>query len=1004
MLLFPNKFLRSLLLSASCLASATGLFAQDASQLGFSDLQAQANTLVERGQLSEALPLLEELIKRVDGSDNADFDLDFPIFITGTAYIQLYVSTGNAGDLNRALEWYDRLEKDYPNSINLKQATLKRVDILRALKRTDEAIQLMQAVLSGRKPINLQFKEQIKMLKDLCQIYYGRGELKQGIPYFKQLVETARSIEDKSLGAAATFEAQVEAKQLDEAIKMLPLLAKESSVRYLPRLNVALLKASDTMVENERFTDAALLLNLIKTTDIMIDYNERKMAEKKNVLDRLSALGGNQDRIGELNQEITGLEATLKMLRDLPTLRSELLVRRARNFTKTNRPYESFWMFFDLLKENPNDKRTEFYHYAAFSGARQIGKKDTVLNLGRSYRKTYPDGSYFSDVSAALVGELQDRGEQDEMLATSVDFLNTRPLDPFSSQLLALWASSLLQKGDYVPLIDQIGKWRKMHNQPVFEDALYYWPGLAYLQLGENQGAITEFDILLERFPTSAYAADSTLRKGIAHFYLQEYDVARATLQGYASSYPQGDGLDQAYYFIAEVAAIEGDYAEAMRVFQQADAITTSQGVHDGVAFRMGELYEVQGLYAEMLAHFRKYVDTYGEDGRLSDALFQVGRAYEYLNMPNEMLELYRISIDRFISDPTNKGVDALIEGYAEKYFTNKKELDRTVQFLDQLRDDLEFRTLMVTDSGALFEEFYSNPDLKQTLYNELRSHPNFTEALLEDLSLIDDITSTYRNQFENYPAELPEEYFRDQLAKHKAAEDRIAETRMLMGLYRNDIELEPSKPFDKDFLTGLSPRVLLYIADYERLKRIEFAIEAWSAVLADYPDDDAAIVSYMRLAGVSVEFGDQERALGYLNAIEEQFPGSPQLPLVILRQGELMTELGRGQEARDKYQYILRVPEWRGEIHARALLQTGDSFMAEAAYAQAHGFYERTFLGYSHFGEWCARAYLADADALVKMGDPAGAKTTLTEAIEQLEGVAPDELFAQLQEKFNTL
>lgn len=1004
MLLLPKKFLRSFFISACCIASSTCLIAQDASQLGFSDLQSQANALVEQGQLNEALPLLEELIKRVDGSDNSDFSLDFPIFLTGTAYIQRYVNTGNAGELNRALEWYDRLEKDYPNSANLKQATLKRIDVLRALKRTDDAIKLMQAVLSGQKPVNLTFAEQIKMLKDLCQIYYGRGELTQGIPYFKQLVETARSVEDKSLGAAATFEAQVEAKQLDEAIKMLPLLAKESSVRYLPRLNVALLKASDTMVENERYTDAALLLNLIKTTDIMIDYNEAKMAEKKTLLDRLTALGGNQDRISELKQEITGLENTLKMLRELPTLRNELLVRRARNFTKTNRPYESFWMFFDLLNENPNDKRTEFYHYAAFSGARQIGKNDTLLELGRSYRNQYPNGAYYSDVTAALVGELQERGEQEEMLTIVVQFLDTRPLDPFSSQLLALWASNLLQQGEYVQVVEQIGKWRKMHDGPVFEDALYYWPGLAYLQLAEYQGAITEFDILLQRFPTSAYAPDSTLRKGIAHFYLQEYNIARDTLLTYTAKHPQGDGIDQAYYFIAEVAALEGDYAKAIQIFKKADELTKSQDVHDGVAFRIGELHEAQAQYAEMLAHYRRYVDTYGEDGRLSDALFQVGRAYEYLNMPNEMLALYRMSIDRFISDPSNKGVDALIEGYAEKYFTNKKELTRTVQFLDQMESDLEFRTRMVTDRGALFEEFYLNPDLKQTLYNELRSHPNFTVELLEDLSLITDITKNYRDQFNNYPQATPEAYFREQLAKYKGEGDRVAETRILMGLFRNDIEIAPSEAFDSVFLESLSPRVLLYIADYERLKRIEFAIEAWSAVLDYYPDDDAAIVSYMRLADVSVDFGDRERALSYLNAIEERFPGSPQLPLVILRQGDLLTELGRGTEAREKYQYILRVPEWRGEIHARALLQTGDSFMAESAYAQAHGFYERTFLGYSHFGKWCALAYLADADALVKMGDPAGATTTLTEAVEQLNGVAPDDLYQQLQDKLGTL
>ena len=39
------------------------------------------------------------------------------------------------------------------------------------------------------------------------------------------------------MGAAATYEGLIADKQLDEAIALLPILAKESPVRYLPRLN-----------------------------------------------------------------------------------------------------------------------------------------------------------------------------------------------------------------------------------------------------------------------------------------------------------------------------------------------------------------------------------------------------------------------------------------------------------------------------------------------------------------------------------------------------------------------------------------------------------------------------------------------------------------------------------------------------------------------------------------------------------------------------------------------
>ena len=101
---------------------------------------------------------------------------------------------------------------------------------------------------------------------------------------------------------------------------------------------------------------------------------------------------------------------------------------------------------------------------------------------------------------------------------------------------------------------------------------------------------------------------------------------------------------------------------------------------------------------------------------------------------------------------------------------------------------------------------------------------------------------------------------------------------------------------------------------------------------------------------------------------------------------------------------YILKVPAWRGIVHAQALFQIGESYIAEKEYAKAHGFFERTFVGYSHFGEWAARAYLADAEALIAMDRKQDAITTLTEALEILEGSAPDELIESIQTKLGGL
>ncbi len=974
--------------------------------MAFSQLQEEANAMVEAGRLSQARPLLEELVKRVEASEDNEIELDFPLFLIGTAHIQDYVATQNKASLEEALRYYDRLQADYPESPHLKEALLKKVDLLRVLDRFDEAIGLLKSLLNGVSGQQLSYSEQLGILKDLSETYYYRNELSTGLPYFRQLLEFARDPEDRALAAAAAFEALIEEKDFDGAIELLPALAKDSEVRYQPRLNVALLKASDTLVEAERLTDAALLLNLIKTTDVMIDHYEQKESALNAQIEQREAFEADAEVIESLQQELKTVRNTLTQLRPLPTLRNELLVRRARNYTKTERRYEAFWMFHDLMVENPNDEQSEFYTFATFSNALQLEKEETVLEVGRAYRRQFPEGEYFSDVTVALAGALLEREEGSEFLQIVTDFLTLRPLDPASRILFAQWAGYLIENSRYQDLIDQAAAWDRMHgNASVYADAGFYWSGMAHLQLSEFAAAIEQMDLLLDKYPTSTYAEDGLLRKGTALFYESRYNEAKETLLSYRDKYPDGSALDQALYFLGELEKLAGNLQLALDYFEDALSMTASEEVRDSATFSIGGIYEGLGEYRKMARHFEDYLAAYPETSRRTDAIYQLGLAYEATQRPVEMLEIYREAIESFIAVDDDRGVDTLIEGYAERYEANLSRLRETVALLDRLESDLEFRRQMVTDRGFLFEVFYFNTALDQSLYNALRNHPAFGPELVDGLEPIKEVISVYRDQLAAYPTGSPEDFFHSLLAEARGRKDRLAETRALMGLYRLGQELAPADAFDRELLDRLTPRLLLYVADYSRDRDLEFATTVWNEVLAAYPQSDEAIVAYLRLADVSSGRDDLRGALNYLDQIVELFPGSPKVPGVILRQGALLTELGRTEEAREKYQYILRVPDWRGEIHARALYQTGEAFMADREFAKAHGFFERTFLGYSHFSEWSAKAYLRDAAALLEMNARDDAVRTLEEAIQVLgENGAAAELTAPIESKLEEL
>ena len=1000
----PNT-IKILFCSLALVATSPLAHTQDAaSQLGFTVLQTQANNLVEKGQLIEALPLLIELVKRVEASEESDIELDFPVFLIGTAYIQNYVASGQKSELQEALRWYDKLLNEFPRSPKVKDMLIKRIDILRALEQNVTATTLMRDMLAGKYNLRLSYSEQTKLLKDLVNIYYNTGKLNEGLPYFSQLLELSRNPQDKALAAAASFEALFAEKRIDEAISLLPNLARESEVRYRPRFNVALLKASDALVALARINDAALILNLIKTTDLMIEFHEEQKSLKQARLEQQTAFGKSGEVVSKLRQEIKTLEANLKQLRTLPTLRNELLVRRARNYTKTARRYEAFWMFYDLMVENPEDEQAEFYHYASFSNALQLNKENTAIEVGTIYRQKFPSGDYYSDVSGALAGLYLGVEDDSNFLSLVLDFLGSRPVDPVSRSMFAQWAVFLIERERYAELISQAESWYNQHPNSIYEDGIFYWSGMAELQLGRFKDAVKSFSRLIEKYPTSVYAEDGLLRKGAAQFYAQDFTPARDSLKLYVSKYPNGQARDQAYFFLGELENLAGNLTLALDYLQQADAITQLQDIHNAAAFRIGTIYEALEQYEEMEQHFKDYVARFGEKGNLTRAIFELGRAFEYLLRPVDMLSLYRENIGKYASQPNNSGADTLIEGYAEKYQSNLVMLENTVALFELLETDVDFRRKFVSDRGFLFEHFYVNQDIDQQIYNQLRRDPSFTPELIDDLSPLIKIFSPYQEQLANYPKQSPDEFFKSGLKEAQAQENKISEIRMLMGLYRLGVELDPVVRFDSALVASLTPRSILYIADYEREKRLDFAIQAWNNILINYPNDDATIVAYMRLADVSAEKGEKEDALNYLEQIATLFPGSPKVPAVILRQGEILSEIDRGQEAREKYQYILRVPDWRGVLHARALYQTGQSYMAENAFAQAHGFFERTFLGYPHLAKWSALAYLEDAEALLGLSAGQDAINTLKEAIEELSDSAPQEVLQKIKAKLKEL
>ena len=999
--LFKFSLVISVLLTVCDQAIAT-----DAETVAFSELQLAVNKLIKEGKYVSAVPYLEELVKRVDtaGSHAEIEEFNNIISLLGMGYIYLYLESNNTEALVQALKWYDRFERDFPDDPKLSKVLRRKVDIFLALKDFGKAVELIQNLLNNKTQFELTAEENSGLLVLLTRIHFENKAWEEGLPVFNELMETGVNNEDKAWGAAASFEAYSRLNRLDDAMLSVPTLVHESEMRYAYRLNVIILKTSDQMIEESRYLDALILLNLIKTYDQIVEHHKTSIKIKEARINQLMSEQHIEIR-SKLKQEITSHQNSLEQLSELPNTDIDYYFRLARTYARAKRNYEAYWLFYSLMSQYNDDiEKIEGITFAAYTSAITIDKLKESIEIAKNYRSRFPDGIYYSEITFRLVNTLKKDGQNDEYLKISRDFVENHPHDQVAGYLLFQWAQYHLDNNQIQLLQEQLNQWLVTLDNAVFKDVLIYFLGLADQSQQNYVEAIAKFKKVLQQYPDRQTAEDSLMQLGVSYVYVRNYDKAKEAFRNYIATYPNGYLIASVYYLLGEAERATKNYNSALESFKRADSLSTRQDMHDKCAFAMGKVYEAQKDFEQLVEHFETYIDRFGNEGRIIDAIYQLGRGYERLNQTVEMLKLYREYIEKYTNDPSNKGVDVLIESYAEKYETNKNLLLETVDFIEQLEHDISFRTQMVTDRGALFEYFFHNPKVDKYLYNRLRIHPKFNEKLVNDLSPISDLTSAYRDQLEKYPIETPEEFFSRLLKQFQAEGDQLATTRMLMGLYRSGRILDPEEPFDRAFLERITPRLILYIADYSRSNNPDLAREAWNALLNKYPSDKAAIVAYTRLSEISVLAEDIEKGIDYLDQLIAQFPGITQLPAIMLRQGELYTLLNQSERAREKYKYILSVSAWRGILHAQALYQIGESYMAEKDYATAHGYFERTFLAYAHFSEWAAKAYLTDAEALLKLNQKQDAISTLTEALKLLPTNTPKEPLDAIKNKLDTL
>jgi outer membrane protein assembly factor BamD len=182
-----------------------------------------------------------------------------------------------------------------------------------------------------------------------------------------------------------------------------------------------------------------------------------------------------------------------------------------------------------------------------------------------------------------------------------------------------------------------------------------YSQGLAYLQAGDYDRAVTKFNLIDQNYPYSTWSTHAELLAGYAQYKDQEYDSALSSLNRYIALHPTNQEAAYAYYLKAlcyyeQIDDVQRDQTATFEAIQTlGDVITRypdSAYARDariklrlaynrlaGHEMVIGRFYEKQHLYAAAIGRFQDVIQSYQTTTYTAEALERTTECYLNLGL-----------------------------------------------------------------------------------------------------------------------------------------------------------------------------------------------------------------------------------------------------------------------------------------------------------------------------------------------------------------------------------
>jgi TolA-binding protein len=980
-------------------------------------------TMLHSNQLVAARPLIAQVRGEVPPEMVPNLD-----FYLALSYVFEYYEKNDAAVLTTAAEQFEAFIKTYPKHTLNPLARYNLADVHAINQKFKEALQLYVPLY--RHPVKSVDRKEV--LKKLVLIYAAKQEWAAGTPYFIDSMRIAESSEERTTSAAYLLIAQAKSGEVVDSSQLLEFFKSPAPVFYTPRFNAALMEVGDNLKKEGDLATASLFYQFVR------DYETLETglsAYIRHLEGRVAKFANNQvlrNFYVEATAKLANANADLEALRSSDNYTPLLHWRIASIYMDMERYWEAFWRFRLMVDAYPDHEFAEDILFSAYSLGFQLGENAIAEELGKRYLDNRTFTSYRGTVADQVSGIYLEEENYDELHQLTTWYLERAPDDSAARLLLFKHAVARLTKFENPELIRDFQIYREKYGNSKCAVVIHYFLGLSYLIEQENASAVEFFDKVIVD-PNPKFRADASFRKAQAVLGLDRIEESRDLIEQFIAKYPAHQLRAEAELTLGNVVDMLGEVDNALRHYYLVEQHTEDRHLLAKAELKISRILIDRREFDEAVARLEAFIEAHGDYAESIPISAALATIYTDEDQPRVALGVLKQPLDKFFEQTEIHQLDKLLID-SLKLDRNLRTMQRaTDEFLNLVKADPALLDELINDRAKQYRYFKENDSI-DALVQECFVHDNeFRKAVQQAISTFEDQQSridthnknippesnsepledavldvtkldALQDQVEalnqNIPAETADDFLAEALAVATAQANMPLVVRIKTALAKAE---EPVLPPDAELLqlwddaeqwAQLGTAGQLWILGEHAKTNPQRVAEVLEATYLDFLNTPNELGLHLLQAQSYQKLERIDESIEAYRMLIKRFAQAKESGDAAMQIGQMEVGRGNAEAARTELESILHRNEWRGAMHAQALLWIGRAYLAEEKYAEAHGFFERIILGYPGFSEELAMAFYEDIQVLKLMNEPTSVQMVydafkLTPGLEDTEGAA---------------